>query len=64
MSDVAVRHAVAVNTFSVHHSIDISPSVVSIAKEIRYCVLAVVIGYSVTSIFRSVWNSRRTPGQH
>ena len=58
-SDVAVRHAIAFSTFEVKHSIDLSPSAVSIAREIRISVVAIVLGLTAASIVRSVLTSRK-----
>ena len=54
LSDVGVRHAVAFTTLNIHHSIDFSPSSVSIAKEIRISVIAIVIGLTAASIVKSI----------
>lgn len=54
-----IRHAVAFNTLNIRHLVDLSPSTVSFAKEVRYCVIAVVIGFATTSIVKSVLNYRR-----
>lgn len=59
-SDVGVRHAVAFTNLNFKHSIDFSPSTVSIAKEVRYCVIAIVVGFSAASIVKSVLDYRRT----
>ena len=34
---VAVRHAVAFTTLNIRPSVELSPSTVSVAKEVRYC---------------------------
>lgn len=59
-SDVGVRHAVAFNPLTVHHSLDISPSALSIAKEVRYCVLAIVAGLCTASIVKSVLEYKKS----
>jgi hypothetical protein len=61
ISDAGIRHAVAFNTLNVRHFVDLSPSTVSVAKEIRYCVIAIVIGFATTSIVKSVLNYRKRP---
>jgi hypothetical protein len=61
ISDAGIRHAVAFNTLNIRHLIDLSPTTVSFAKEIRYCVIAVVIGFATTSVVKSVLNYRRRP---
>ncbi len=58
LSDVGVRHAVAFTTLNIKHSIEIPPSAVSIARELRYCVIAVVVGVVVSSITKIVLSSR------
>lgn len=59
LSDVAVRHAIAFSTLNIKHSIDLSPSAVSIAREIRISVVAIVLGLTAASIVRSVLTSRK-----
>lgn len=54
ISDVAVRHLVSVPTLHISHSFDLSPSIISVAKEIRYCVVAVVLGWTTVSIVRNL----------
>lgn len=60
LSDVAVRHVVAFSTFNIKHSIDLSPSAVSIAREIRISVVAIVLGLTAASIARSLLASRKS----
>lgn len=60
LSDVAVRHVIAFSTLNIKHSIDLSPSTVSIAREIRISVIAIVLGLTVASIARSVLASRKS----
>ena len=60
LSDVAVRHAVAFTALNIKHSVDFSPSTLSFAKEIRYCVIAIVTGATIASVVRSVLESRRS----
>lgn len=60
ISDVAVRHAVAVPPLNIRHSIDLGPSTVSVVREIRYCVIAAVLGYTTASIVRSILMYRRS----
>lgn len=60
LSDVAVKHAVAFTTWNVKHSVDISPSAVSLAREVRISVIAIVLGWTTISIVRSVLASRKT----
>lgn len=54
LSDVGVRHAVSFAPVNIKHSVDISPSAVSIAREVRYCVIAVVVGFVTVSIVKSL----------
>lgn len=47
MSDVAFRHSVALtDQLQVHHLVDVSPAAVSIAREVRFCVIALVVGWT------------------
>lgn len=64
LSDVAVRHAVADSPLNIRHSIDLSSSAVSIAREIRFCVIAVVVGFTAASIVKSVLEYRRSTQQN
>ena len=58
LSDVAVRHVVAIPPVHIKHSFDISPSTLSIAKEIRICIIAVVVGWTTASLVKSVLVNR------
>lgn len=58
MSDMGVRHAVAVSTFNVKHSVDLSPSTVAVAREIRLSIIAIVVGIGVLSIVKSLLSSK------
>ena len=58
LSDVAVRHAVAFTTWNVKHFIDISPSAVLVAREIRIGIIAIVLGFTAASIVKTVLSSR------
>ena len=58
-SDVGVKHAVTFTELNIKHSLDLSPSTVSLAKELRYCVIAVVVGLTTASIVRSVLDYKR-----
>jgi hypothetical protein len=63
-SDVGVRHAISFEALNIKHSIDISPTAVSIAKEVRYCVVAIVAGLAALSIVKSLIareHSKRSP---
>jgi hypothetical protein len=61
VSDAGFRHVVAFNTLSIRHLVDLSPATISVAREIRYCVIAVVVGLATTSIVRSVLDYRTRP---
>jgi len=54
----AIKHDVAFKTLNIRHLVDVSPSTVSIAKEIRYCVIAVCVSWASISVFRS-WMAQR-----
>lgn len=58
LSDVAVRHAIAFSTLNIKHSVDLSPSTLSIAREIRISIVAIVLGLTAASIVKSVLASR------
>ena len=60
LSDVAVRHAIAVSPVNIRHSIDLSPSAVSIAREIRFCIIAAVVGFTAASIVKSALVYKRS----
>jgi hypothetical protein len=61
ISDAGIRHAVAFNTLNIRHLVDASPATLSIAREIRYCVIVLVLGFATTSIVKSVLSCRRRP---
>ena len=61
LSDVGVRHAVAFTNLNIRHSVDISPSTLLFTKELRYCVIAVVVGFTTASIVRSLVDLQRAP---
>ena len=54
VSDMGVRHAVAFSNLNIKHTFELSPSTVSIAREIRISVIAIVIGIATVSILNSV----------
>lgn len=54
-----VRHAVVFSPLEVRHSIHVSSSVVSIARELRYCVFALVVGYTAITVVKTVLPSRK-----
>lgn len=49
-SDVGVRHSVALSDLYIHHLLEFSPSAVTISREVRYCVIAVVFGWITTRV--------------
>jgi hypothetical protein len=53
-----IKHEVAVKVINVRHLIDVSPSTLSLAKEVRYCIIALVLGFGITTITRSYLASR------
>jgi hypothetical protein len=53
-----IKHEVAVKVINVRHIVDVSPSTLSLAKEIRYCIIALVLGVGITTITRSYLASR------
>lgn len=61
LSEIAVRHAVAVQEIRVKHSVEVSPVVVSLAREVRYTVIAIVLGVTTLVVARTFWASRRPP---
>lgn len=60
MSDIGVRHVVGVPEIHIRHTIDVSPIVASIARDIRYTVIAIVFGITGVSIANIFLASRRS----
>ena len=54
----AIKHEVVVKAVNVRHLIDFSQSTVSIAKELRYCVIALCISWATVVVVRS-WSHHR-----
>jgi len=54
-----IRHAVAFTTLNVRHSVELSPSTVSIAREVRISIVAIILGLTVASVVRSVLSTRK-----
>ncbi|KAJ5737031.1 uncharacterized protein N7483_002156 [Penicillium malachiteum] len=52
-TDVGIRHTL-LNSVDLRHFIDFSPSTAVIAKEIRLCVIAVVVGWITTRVVSSI----------
>lgn len=56
-----VRHAVAFSPLEIRHSIHASSSVVSIAREVRYCVVAIIIGFTTASVVKAFLDAKKPP---
>lgn len=58
----AIKHDVAFKALNVRHLIEVSPSTVSVAREIRYCVITIAICVTTVSLIRA-WgaHSERSP---
>lgn len=54
--DVAVRHLVAINSVNLKHTIEFSDSTILVVKEIKKCVVAVVIAWAAVSVFRGLFD--------
>ncbi|KAJ5295669.1 hypothetical protein PENANT_c001G02964 [Penicillium antarcticum] len=52
-TDVGIRHTL-LNSVQLHHFFDFSPSAAAIAKEARFCVIAVVVGWITTRVVSSL----------
>lgn len=60
MSDVAVRHAVGFpDQLLIRHSLEVSPSLVTIAKEARNCIIAITAAWTIVSIVKQFRSSPR-----
>ena len=59
-SDVGFRHSVAFSSLTVNHNVDLSPSAVAVARELRISIIAIVLGIAGISIVNSVLSSRRS----
>ncbi|PTU17249.1 hypothetical protein P175DRAFT_0536064 [Aspergillus ochraceoroseus IBT 24754] len=57
-SDVGVRHSVVLSSLDIRHSVDISPAALSIAREIRFCVIAIVVGWTTTRVVSALLDRR------
>ena len=57
--EVAVKHTVAIAN-ELHLVVHVNPSVITLAKELRYCVIVIVAGWTTASIVKSFLLSRRT----
>ncbi|KAJ5722311.1 hypothetical protein N7488_000346 [Penicillium malachiteum] len=52
-TDVGIRHTL-LNSVELRHFIDFSPSAAVISKEIRICVIAVVVGWITTRVVKNI----------
>ncbi|KAG2010966.1 hypothetical protein GB937_007511 [Aspergillus fischeri] len=59
-SDVGVRHSVVLSNLKIQHFVEFSPAAVSVAREVRFCVIAIVIGWTTSRIVSALLN-RRAP---
>ena len=59
VSEIGVKHVVAFTNLNVRHSFEVSPSTVSLAREIRIGLVAVVIGLTVATIAKTALSSRK-----
>lgn len=57
-SDVGVRHSVVLSNLNIQHSVDFSPATVSIVRELRFCVIAIVVGWTTTRVVSALLNRR------
>ncbi|KAE8355262.1 hypothetical protein BDV28DRAFT_155564 [Aspergillus coremiiformis] len=62
-SDVGVRHSVVLSSLNIQHLVDFSPATVSIVREIRACVIAIVVGWTTTRVVSAILNRRASPDQ-
>ena len=62
-SDVGVRHSVVLSNLNIQHLVDFSPATVSIVREIRYCVIAIVVGWTTSRVVSALLNRRAAPDQ-
>ncbi|KAI9886504.1 MAG: hypothetical protein M1823_001684 [Watsoniomyces obsoletus] len=63
-SNIGVNHAVVFEEVRFRHIIDASPAVLSIAREIRYSVIAIVVGISTVAIARAFIAVRNPPKEN
>ena len=59
ISDIGVQHSVAFTNLTIKHSIELSPSTISVVRELRYCLIAIVVGLVVTRVTESLLSSRK-----
>jgi hypothetical protein len=53
-----IKHEVAVKAINIRHLIDATPGTLSLAKEVRNCIIAIVFGVGIITITRSYLASR------
>jgi len=55
ISDVAVKHLVGFpNQLVIKHTIELSPTALGIAKEVRNCVIAIAAAWAVVTVVRQL----------
>ncbi|RAL04185.1 uncharacterized protein BO80DRAFT_442186 [Aspergillus ibericus CBS 121593] len=62
-SDVGVRHSVVLSSLEIRHLVDFSPATASIAREIRFCVIAIVVGWTTSRVVSALLNRRSSSDQ-
>jgi hypothetical protein len=63
VSDIGVRHTF-LNSIDLRHFIDISPSAATVAREARFCVIAVVVGWITTRLVSNLCDIWRPSCDH
>lgn len=58
LSEVGIRHVVRFEELRVRHTVDVSPVAASIARDVRYCVIAIILGISTVAIAKSYLATR------
>ena len=61
LSDVGVRHAVQFGELRIKHIVEVSPVAASIARDLRYCVIAVIVGLSTVTLVKTYFAARQYP---
>ena len=57
-SQIGVYHRVALEDVRFIHIVDVSPAVASIARDLRYAIIAAVLGFSTVAVTREYLRSR------
>lgn len=57
-TDVGIRHTI-LNSVQLHHFFDCSPSVAVVAKEARFCIIAIVVGWITTRVISGLCDLNR-----